>query len=254
MKRAIILSLVGGIAAAGAARADDLMPQGFYLHGFAGAAVPMDAGIKSNDYAADSFFSGDPLDQTPGKLDKIDAMPLLGLGVGYSILPELRAELAFSYRGAHNNVSGHDGHPANLLLDDLGGVTAASGSIRATTYTANLSYDLPVSLGPVKPFITGGVGVALVNASALALTYQGANVSYNGQSTTNLDWRIGAGLSYEVYPNQVLEIAYSYEDSGDIRYPAQSVQSSAIGLPVAMSGLKGSLTTNEIIVGLRTHF
>ena len=236
--------------AAGAASAD-MLPEGLSLRVTAGGSAPMAADVTDRDFAGGGLISGDANDLTAGKLDHIRESPLVGIGADYALFGGLRVGAAVQYR-TNFELKDHDGHPANPLFDDPGALSSAKGGISALTYMATAAYDLPVALGPFRPYVSAGVGGATVKTDTLHVVYYGLGSDLQGQSKSQFAYTIGAGIRCELTSDVALELGYQYADLGDITYPAQTFTNA--GIPLPSSGMKGKLKTNEGLVTLSVHF
>lgn len=249
MKRKVFAILVLSVAA-GAAKADTL-PEGMSLRATIGASMPQSLHVGDRNFAQDGFVDGDPKGLTAGQLNRAFDAPVVGGGVDYELIKGIRIGAALLYRYKFQ-LKDHDGHPANPLLDDPGGVTAAKGDISDLSYLATLAWDLPFKLGPLQPFIGGGVGGSTVTSDSMRLTYLGLATSIRGGTKTQLGYQAGAGVSFEIDNSATMELAYQYVGMGDVTYPAQTL--TAGGIPQTTSGLKGTLDAHELTASLRFHF
>jgi opacity protein-like surface antigen len=229
----------------------DILPEGLNLRLSLGGSYAQPLKIMDRSFALNGLISGDPNDLTPGQLNNTSTSPLFGGGVDYRVLDGLRIGAELLYRNKLI-LTDHDGHPANALLDDPGGLTSAKGNISAFSYMATVAYDLPLPLETVKLFVTGGIGGAMITTQNLQMQYLGQNSVMAGQSSSHFAYDVGAGFSFPITEETTLEFGYYYASLGDLLYPAQTVNGG--GIPVTSSGFKGKLTSNEALANLRWHF
>lgn len=249
----LVCLVIGGaaLAASGAASAQDVLPEGVYLRGSLGASFAQGPNLRDNNYAADGIIDGNAAGTVPGRLNHLGAGVFVGVGAGYEIVPSVRLEGTFSYGGGYH-LGGNDQHAPNSLLNDPGGLTYVSGTARVYGVMLGVAYDVPLPLGPVKPFVSGGIGLAVVDAGQVNMTYLGAPTSFAGATRVNFAYRVGGGLGLALDKNWTLELAYQYVDNGDLVYPSQTFRGA--GVAQSSSGWKGSLVTQDVTVGLRVHF
>jgi len=116
------------------------------------------------------------------------------VGTRVDAVPGLRVELDASYR--QNDVELAFG-PGIAVSHDTVGVMA------------NVAYDVPASIGPVKPYVLAGIGVASTEA-----TFE--NVSLLKLEATGVAWQLGAGLNTSLTDDIVLGIGYRYFDGPEL--------------------------------------
>jgi opacity protein-like surface antigen len=186
---------------------------GWYLRGDIGFSNQ-----KVNDlhYGRESAYSQlTSFDQQ----SSFDSAGIFGVGAGYRFNSWFRADVTGQYRGNSNfkaidRFTGTAGGVAYSGTDNYG-ASKSEWLVMANAY---------VDLGTwwcITPFIGAGVGTARV--SIANFTDNGINslpfstVSYASASTGsqwNFAWAAHAGLAYNINPNLVLELAYSYVDLG----------------------------------------
>lgn len=116
----------------------------------------------------------------------------------------IRAELEGSYR--RNRVEGASGF--GLELPGTGTATALSGM-------ANAYLDPAFNLGPLKPYIGGGVGISRFRASnvaALGLPFGGPVTDFGPISgeRTGFAWQLMAGVGLALSEKAALTVGYRY--------------------------------------------
>ncbi len=213
--------------------------RGIYIKGYVGQANP-DVGDLWTD-RFDSSFSV--------QHKEIKSSPLYGIGVGWQARHWLRFDGTIEYRGDAMFV-GQD-------LYTIGGPGANeySADIKSWLGLANAYIDMGNWCG-FTPYIGAGIGFASVSVNGLrddginAPAGNSPSVAFAGDKTsTNLAWAIHAGVSYDVTPQFVVDLAYRYTDLG-------SAQSGAIvtydGGDTVASGLHiKDITSNDLLLGFR---
>jgi len=141
----------------------------------------------------------------------------LGVGLGYQLLPWLRAEVS---------VETFDFGQADTLLGRY--------DANATVAMASLYWDV-VTVAGFTPYVSGGVGFAIDHLAAPPAVGTGGNA-------WELAWSVGAGVSYALDPAWSVDIGYRYLDLGGPSYA---------GLP---GGGLDSLTAHQVRIGVRYSF
>jgi len=190
---------------------------GWYLRGDIGFSNQR---VKDLRYGRESAYSQLTSFQ---QQSAFDAAGIFGLGVGYRFNNWFRADLVGQYRG-NANFKATDRFIGTAVGVPYNGIDNYGGSKSEWLVMANAYVDLG-TWWCMTPFIGAGVGGARVAINgftdqsiasnpvqpgpALAGIAFGDNVS-----KWNLAWAVHAGLAYNVNPNLVLELAYSYIDLG----------------------------------------
>ena len=86
-------------------------------------------------------------------------------------------------------------------VDIFGGAITAQHE--TTSILGNVVYDVPVDLGPVHPYVLGGVGYAKTTA-----TFE--NVSLLKLEASGVAWQLGAGINTEIAPGITAGVGYRY--------------------------------------------
>jgi opacity protein-like surface antigen len=124
----------------------------------------------------------------------------LGLGVGYYVMDNVRADLVFD----------HFFDPKHKRTDN-GNKIKYKGKI--DTLTLNGYVDL-FDVSVAKVFIGAGVGMAQVDAKSTSTTPAGVVFPGKGKKRNNVTWAIHTGASTEFAPGVNGELFYSYRDFG----------------------------------------
>lgn len=138
----------------------------------------------------------------------------VGGGLGYRVLPFLRAEVSLDYLA-------------------LGGADTSLGpvSTSATVALASLYWDV-ISIAGFTPYVGGGVGFAID-------TVDGPAAGTSGRNNWNFAWAVGGGVSYALGGAWSVDLGYRYLDLGAPR--------------LADAGLAttGDLAAHQVRLGLR---
>ena len=135
------------------------------------------------------------------------------LGLGYAVAPAVRLEALLTYRPRFM----FDGH-ANFLAPDR----EQSVSVDLSSLSGILAayVDLPglgvPTLGPLSPFVGGGLGAARVASGETRMTFPKTRTVVPGTSRTGLTWRLMAGLEMSWGERATLDLAWRYTDAGVI--------------------------------------
>jgi opacity protein-like surface antigen len=185
-----------------------------------------------------------------GTLSDLGSGWVAGIGGGLHILPNVRADLVYTYRGSFSLDEGDQAVPPNRFQANV-----SSNSVMATGY-----WDFPL-VGQTSAYLGLGLGWADVSMSNLssntgALTVNphiaGANgipIAPGGRSD-NFAWQVTTGIAFPVANNVLLEIFYRYFDAGHVQTPAGNVtvNGSVVG---QYGGAEGALHAHELAVSLR---
>jgi opacity protein-like surface antigen len=228
------------------------------------------------DYGA-WYLRGDigMTNQRVGKLDNVlfdstvvvhekvfAASPLFGVGLGYKYNNWLRFDGTAEYRGGAQ-FSGFDTYTFN---DGVDAPFTRMNDYRAVKsewlFLANAYLDLG-TWRSVTPFVGAGIGTSRNTISGFrdmdptncpsCTPPIGSAVAYAAPASKwNFAWALHAGLSYQVTPNFIVELAYRYVDLGS----AQS--GDLIGFDgtnnVFNPMLFKHLTSNDLKLGVRWMF
>ena len=127
--------------------------------------------------------------------------------------PAVRLEALLTYRQRFM----FDGH-ANFLAPDR----EQSVSVDLSSLSGILAayVDLPglgvPTLGPLSPFVGGGLGAARVASGETRMTFPKTRTVVPGTSRTGLTWRLMAGLGMSWGERATLDLAWRYTDAGVI--------------------------------------
>ena len=214
------------------------LDRGIYIKGYIGQANPDVGSIFTEAYNTNTFtvFHED-----------IKSSPLFGLGIGYQRNHWLRFDLTGEYRG-----------DAIFVAQDrfLGGVGFGPGT---NEYTADISSWLGLANAYIDmgnwcgftPYIGAGIGFASLSVNGLKdiNTVNGAAFYAHDKTSTNFAWALHAGVSFDVSPQFVVDLAYRYAQLGDAQ---TGVAFDAIGVSPSYSGVQiNDIVSNDLLLGFR---
>ena len=164
----------------------------------------------SSAYAAEDMFyvkgqvSWDKLDKIKGM--KSNNNVFLGLGVGYYVMDNVRADLTFD----HYVNSNHKGTAT------FNGTKLSGGKLKsqADTLMVNGFVDL-FDVSVAKVFAGAGVGLSMISTKASATNLD--SVKYKKKN--NFAYALHLGASTEFAPGVNGELTYSYRDMGKFKTP-----------------------------------
>lgn len=212
--------------------------RGIYFKGYVGQANPDVGNIWTEGYETNSFtvFHKD-----------IKSSPLYGIGIGWQARHWLRFDLTGEYRGDAVFV-GQDSY-----ADPPGPATAGTNEyqadIRSWLGLANAYIDMGNWCG-FTPYIGAGIGFATLTVDGLKdVNDPQDSVAFGATKTnTNFAWAIHAGVSYDVTPQFVVDLAYRYTDLGT----AQSGVVTTFDGNASYSGVHiKDVTSNDLLFGVR---
>ena len=144
-----------------------------------------------------------------------DVGPVAGLelGLGYAVVPAVRLEALLTYRPRFT----FDGH-ANFLAPDR--EQSVSVDLSSLSGILAVYVDLPGvgvrPLGPLSPFVGGGLGATRVASGETRMTFPKTRTLVPGTRRTALTWRLTAGLGMSWGERATLDLAWRYTDAGVI--------------------------------------
>jgi opacity protein-like surface antigen len=196
----------------------------FYLEGEVGASfVHLDSGGHN---------SIGPHDNTG---DDSDTTVVPGVHFGAGLFSFLRADLGFNYRGNLDFTTNSFQPPTPTFF-------YKTKIDHTYTLMASLYFE-PIHLNKWTPYIGAGVGSAWIGSRTNDTVVEGKG------EETNFAWQAEAGIQRELTEHLTLKLGYRYIDMGPTKIPL-----SPIGTNVPGGSLKGTLTAQEVTVGLRYSF
>lgn len=208
--------------------------QDYYVSLSAGGAWLQDSD-NSGDFSSDfttgagtTIPAGVVLPEgTPlGWTTEFDAGYVVSGAIGRGFGANLRGEIELSYQAndidTHKNVSAGGialgAEDAGVLITGSPnlGVTVADlvndgeGGVDATYVMANLYYDF-APIGPVRPYVGGGLGAGFVDVD-----YSPSGVGIVKDEATVLAYQVMAGAAFDISERMALFAQYRYRASDDI--------------------------------------
>lgn len=205
----------------------------------------LDASIRENDFGSNPLpiVAGDAVGAQPGTLNDIGAGYVAGIGIGTRLSPQFRVDVTYTYRGGYELDESDKRVPTQDFKADI-----TSQVVMASVY-----YDAPFRLGPVTPYVGGGIGFALNktdNFTFMSASAPGATTTMPGGSNTEFAWQLMTGLSVELTRTWTLELGYRYVDLGRIEFdPGNQIQSGVFG--GTTPGMNGNLSAHELMASVR---
>ena len=141
-----------------------------------------------------------------------DVGPVAGVefGLGYAVAPAVRLEALLTYRPRFT----FDGH-ANFLAPDR--EQSVSVDLSSLSGILAVYVDLPGlgvrPLGPLSPFVGGGLGAARVVSGETRMTFPKTRTLVPGTRRTGLTWRLTAGLGMSWGERATLDLAWRYTNA-----------------------------------------
>lgn len=144
---------------------------------------------------------------------------LVGCDFGYTLCNNFSAEGEFVYRHNDtdhvrwNNKWGHDNHHAKGGNHHKKG-HKGHGDLKGYSVMANVRYDVPIDCC-FTPYVRGGIGWARTKFHASGHHWDQQNNCKGDHwghhnSKNGFAWQVGAGLSFPVYCNTVLDVGYNF--------------------------------------------
>ncbi|KAB2940058.1 MAG: outer membrane beta-barrel protein [Hyphomicrobium sp.] len=215
--------------------------RGIYFKGYVGQANSEVGSMFNEGYAENSTFQIYNHD--------MKTSVLYGLGIGWQARHWLRFDLTGEYRG----------DAAFFGADSYRDPFASSGTGAATNeYTADIKSWLGlvnayIDMGNwcgFTPYIGAGIGFASLTVEGLKdINVPNHGVAFGANSTsTNFAWAIHAGVSYDVTPQMVVDLAYRYADLG-------TAESGPVTTYLGQYSYAGhqikDITSNDLLLGVR---
>jgi len=165
--------------------------------------------------------------------DEVDYSPLWGIGVGYRLDRNLRADVTIDWR--------------DRFIVESGGLDT---KVSNQSFMLNAYYDLDsipiIQLpGGFKPYVGAGVGLSRIEINDQTIRPLNAPpgvVTRIGGDEYNIAWQVMAGVSYQLNQNFAADLGYRYAHIGEANI------SSTLG------SVGQDLNTHEVVLTLRYGF
>ena len=227
----LVISLIG---APSLVLAENQKP--YYIElsgGFSNAYIPHNYGMPSGRYGSAALAS---------------------IALGHQFNERIAFDLDLTYRGEFTN---NDGTYDTSNNDNA----SVSTSIKSLSTMMNGYYYYYNDLPNFKPYITGGVGVAVNKTGALTMTFTDedgercAGVD-EGDKTVNFAWKVGTGIKYQLGDNFEVDLRYQFVNLGNVKQGKLS--SSYINGELIASeneiNKSSALKSHEFLVGIVWKF
>jgi opacity protein-like surface antigen len=219
----------------------------FYVHGDVGWSGSTNANIHDRNQPVVNPPA--PVTGIRGTLSNLGSAWVAGIGAGMHIFPNIRADLAYTYRGSFDLDESDQGVPTNVFKANI-----ASNAVMATGY-----WDIPISTS-IGAFLGFGIGWADVSMSELSSSTGGLTVNPHAVPigvavapdgrTDNFAWQFAAGLAFPVGNRMFIDVFYRYFDAGHVQTPAGNVTRDGVIIG-SYGGAEGALHTHEVSVSFR---
>jgi len=215
---------------------------GPFIRAEAGFSKAVNPNFRDDDPSSANCFLIAAVGPTcTGELDKLGKGKTLGIGVGYRFPGGIRADVSYNRRSGFE-LKGVD--PAGTYFDP---------PVKTDTVMLNGTFDIPVKLGPVSPYIGLGIGRTKNDMKPINWFDGGASGTLTGGRKNDTAWQVTLGGDIDLTGGWVLELAYRYTDLGKIVKNAGPDQAGLFGTGVTGSGT-GKLRINELLMAVRFGF
>ncbi|MEN8232936.1 MAG: outer membrane beta-barrel protein [Thermodesulfobacteriota bacterium] len=165
------------------------------------------AWVSDSDVSVDGFFDGTA---------EFDTGYFVGAAVGYMREP-FRLDAELSYMAS--DMDTYAGFPADAEIDAL-------------TFLANGYYDFNTG-GPMKPYITAGIGASTIEIS---------EPGFSDEDDTVFAYQVGFGVGYELSETLILDCRYRFMSGQDMEFSAGG------------STVEVEIASHNLTVGVRIPF
>jgi len=227
--------------------ADNSIFDGLYLKAEVGASFSEDAGNLSVVDNLGTFGSFNDED--------LGTAGTYGFGVGKKITDNLSVELAISYK------DGYEADSITQLPVAIANTTKFAYDISAWTFFVNALYginilDYKVGQTTLKPYISGGIGAALVDVENGVFDFipVATRTFFSGNTRTNFAWNIGFGISMDISENLTIGPAYRYIDLGEAENGKRSCNTLTGICVTALGASHADISAHEFLINLNYHF
>jgi opacity protein-like surface antigen len=204
-----------------------------------GALSSHQASAQSTLYVRVDGGGSFPINTMLNGLDDFSPSPMVGVGVGFKILPFLRTDVTASYRPGYNQSTTD---PATGLLQ--------KSDIKSLAAFLNGYFDIPTGTS-ISPYVGAGVGAARNQVGTTTVTDGVTTLSVPGATKTSFAYQAMVGLSIPIFVGVAFDAGYHFVDVGRF---STSANGNINGVPVAVAAQSGRLKAHEIQLGLRVGF
>jgi opacity protein-like surface antigen len=144
---------------------------------------------------------------------------------------QYRTEIELAYQSNDFNTVSAAGYTVPVTSIGL------NGDVNIFTALVNVYYDVDLGYG-LSPYLTGGLGITHISAGLSLRDTLGTLVAGASDNDAVLAGQVGAGLSYALTGNIILDARYRYLMSGDLEFET----------------LSSKLDSHNALVGVRIKF
>jgi opacity protein-like surface antigen len=170
----------------------------------------------------------------------LGSSPIYGGGLGYSLVPGLRADLTITYRSGFQQVSGFPAMP--------------QGNADFRSLATLLSFYMDVlSSERVSPYFGFGFGFARNDLGRITITNPDGSLlgTIDGKTKTGYAWQFCAGGAFQLTNNFLLDAGYHYLSAGD--YESKDLLVFTDGISVSAKD-QAKFRSHEFILSLQYTF
>lgn len=200
--------------------------------GFSNAYIPYNHGMPSGRYGGAAVSS---------------------IALGRQFNDRLAFDLDLSYRGEFTNNDG-------TYNTDNGGDASVSSSIKSLSTMINGYYYYYNKYPDFRPYITGGVGVAVNETGTLIAKIEDDDFEYSqvdkGDRTLSFAWKIGTGIKYQLSNDFEIDLRYQFVNLGNVKQGKSASQYINGKFHKSKSEINKSsaLQSHELLVGIVWKF
>lgn len=179
---------------------------------------------------------------------------MVGGFLGYKVNENLSFNVNYDYRGWFNWQVPTNASLSSSINDLL--YYANDISIQTLLFNFVLTPNKNLeSLGNLRPYITGGIGMAFNNVGTVTSVNLLETSSYNnikGASSTTFAWTVGIGAEYMITKNITYTLGYRFVDAGSLE--TSNTLYNSTGNYEINPFKANQVLLNEIITGLKWQF
>ena len=234
--------------------------KGLYLRGGMGLEWALSADFKDKNPGATNppalFGGGSGSDGRPiAARGGFGRIPLVEMALGLKVLPWLRTDISLTHR-FDMNYSGQANF-RNVPGDQPVSTPATSTSGMVNVFV-ELSDLLGIDLGPLKPYLGGGLGAAYNRLDQVKFLFPGLTrhtitLTPSGDNF-NPAFMLTAGTGFVLSKHLVLDVSYRYSDLGRVSTDPGRAFMNHVPSGIEIESINSLLTSQGLFLGLRYHF
>ncbi|MBI5604523.1 MAG: hypothetical protein HY879_14345 [Deltaproteobacteria bacterium] len=182
-------------------------------------------------------------------------IPLLEMALGLKVLPWLRTDISLAHR-FDMNYSGQ----ANFrnVPGDQPVSTQATSTSGLVNIFVELSELLDIQLGPLKPYLGGGLGLAYNRLDQVKFLFPGLTrhkitLTPSGENF-NPAFMLTVGTGWVLSKHLVLDVAFRYCDLGRVSTDPGRAFMNHVPSGIEIDSIHSLLSTQGLFLGLRYYF